>query len=84
LAVLIPLTYLFFIIPRDVLSGLVLLLTAPLIPLFMILIGSIADALNRRQWETLSRLSAHFLDVLQGMTTLKLFGRSRDQIQVIA
>ena len=84
LAALLPLTVLFFIFPLDPLSGLVLLLTAPLIPIFMILIGGAADALTRRQWTALSRLSAHFLDALQGLATLKMFNRSREQIQVIA
>jgi len=83
LAAIVPLTFLVFVFPIDPLSGLVLLLTAPLIPVFMILIGSLADALTRRQWGALSRLSAHFLDVLQGLTTLKLFNRSRDQIILI-
>ena len=84
LAALVPVTLLAFVLPLDLISGLVLLLTAPLIPLFMILIGNLADALTRRQWTALSRLSAHFLDVLQGLTTLKLFNRSREQIRVIA
>ena len=84
LAVLIPVAILAFVLPRDPLSGVVLFLTAPLIPLFMILIGSLADALTRQQWQTLSRLGAHFFDVLQGLPTLKLFGRSREQIAVIA
>lgn len=84
LAALVPLAFLLFIFPQDTLSGLILLLTAPLIPIFMILIGSLADALTRKQWETLSRMSAHFLDVLQGLTTLKVLGRSRAQIKVIA
>jgi ATP-binding cassette subfamily C protein CydCD len=83
LAALLPVAFLVFVFPADPLSGLVLLLTAPLIPLFMILIGSLADALTHRQWAALSRMSAHFLDVLQGLTTLKLFGRSREQIAVI-
>ncbi|MCX7668555.1 MAG: thiol reductant ABC exporter subunit CydD, partial [Anaerolineae bacterium] len=83
LAGLVPFIFLLFVLPADPLSGLVLLLTAPLIPLFMILIGHMADALTRRQWTELSRMSAHFLDVLQGLTTLKLFGRSREQIAVI-
>ncbi|MFL7893481.1 MAG: ABC transporter transmembrane domain-containing protein, partial [Anaerolineales bacterium] len=83
LAALVPVTFLFFIFPLDRLSGLVLLLTAPLIPVFMVLIGERADAITKRQWRTLSRMSAHFLDVLQGLTTLKLFGRSRAQIGVI-
>ena len=84
LAVIVPAAFLVCVFPLDPLSGLVLLLTAPLIPLFMILIGSLADGLTQRQWTALSRMSAHFLDVLQGLTTLKLFNRSREQIRVIA
>ena len=84
LAALVPLTFLAVVLPLDPLSGLVLLLTAPLIPLFMVLIGRAAERLTRRQWTALSRMSAHFLDALQGLTTLKLFGRSRRQIAVIA
>ena len=84
LAVVIPVTFLLVVFPLDPLSGLILLLTAPLIPVFMILIGSLADSLTRQQWTALSRMSAHFLDVLQGLTTLKLFNRSREQIAVIA
>jgi thiol reductant ABC exporter CydD subunit len=84
LAALVPLTVLLFVFPLDWVSGLIMLLTAPLIPVFMILIGSLAETLTRRQWTSLSRMSAHFLDVLQGLTTLKLFGRSRDQFRVIA
>jgi thiol reductant ABC exporter CydD subunit len=84
LAALIPLAILAFVLPLDPLSGVVLLVTAPLIPFFMNLIGSVADGLTRKQWTSLSRMSAHFLDVLQGLTTLKLLGRARDQIQVIA
>lgn len=84
LAALVPLAVLLFVFPLDWVSGLVLLLTAPLIPVFMVLIGDTADALTRRQWTSLSRMSAHFLDVLQGLTTLKLLGRSREQIRTIA
>jgi ATP-binding cassette subfamily C protein CydD len=84
LAALVPLTLLVFVFQLDLLSGVVLLLTAPIIPVFMILIGNLADGLTQRQWTSLSRMSAHFLDVLQGLTTLKLLGRSRDQIQTIA
>jgi len=84
LAALVPLTVLLFVFPLDWVSGLILLLTAPLIPVFMVLIGSQADALTRRQWTSLSRMSAHFLDVLQGLTTLKLFARSREHFRTIA
>jgi ATP-binding cassette subfamily C protein CydD len=84
LAALVPLTVLLFVFPLDWISGLVLLITAPLLPLFMVLIGHLADALTRRQWTSLSLMSAHFLDVLQGLTTLKLLGRSREQVRTIA
>jgi thiol reductant ABC exporter CydD subunit len=84
LAALVPLTVFLFVLPLDWISALVLLLTAPLLPLFMVLIGSAADALTRRQWASLSRMSAHFLDVLQGLSTLKHLGRSREQRQTIA
>ncbi len=84
LSALIPLIMLIIVFPLDVLSGVVLLLTAPMIPFFMVLIGSLASAQSRRQWTQLSRLSAHFLDVLQGLTTLKIFGRSREQALEIA
>ena len=84
LAALVPLTFLAFIFPLDPLSGLVLALTAPLIPLFMVLIGNTSKSLTRRQWRTLSRMSAYFLDVLAGLTTLKILGRSRAQVGEIA
>ena len=79
IAGLVPLAFLVLIFPLDFISGLVLLLTAPLIPIFMVLIGSLAESLTRRQWETLSRLSAFFYDLLQGLTTLKTMGRSQAQ-----
>ena len=84
IAAIVPTSILMFVFPIDWLSGLVLLLTAPLIPLFMILIGKGAEAVTRKQYETLTRLSAHFLDSLQGLTTLKLFGRSRDHAEKVA
>ncbi|POB11677.1 thiol reductant ABC exporter subunit CydD [Sulfobacillus sp. hq2] len=68
---------------RDWITGLILLITVPLIPFFMILIGRQAESSTKRQWETLSRLSAHFLDVLQGLTTLKLLGQSAGQARGI-
>ncbi|MEZ0396423.1 MAG: thiol reductant ABC exporter subunit CydD [Anaerolineales bacterium] len=81
---LVPLSILFFVFPLDWISGLVLLLTAPLIPLFMILIGRTGEALTRRQYTLLGRLSASFLDSLQGLVTLKQFGRERDRIHELA
>jgi ATP-binding cassette, subfamily C, bacterial CydCD len=84
LAALVPATLVVLVFPIDWISGLILLLTAPLIPLFMILIGGIAESLTRRQWRSLSRMAAHFLDVLQGLPTLKMLGRSREQARIIA
>jgi ATP-binding cassette, subfamily C, bacterial CydCD len=74
---LVPISILIVVFPIDLLSGIVMLVTAPLIPFFMILIGRGAEIVTRRQYQTLSRLSAHFLDSLQGLTTLKLFGQAR-------
>lgn len=82
--VLTPLAVLAVVLPMDWLSGMVLVLTAPLIPLFMILIGKGAERLNQRQWAKLARMSAHFLEVFQGLTTLKLFNASRREAEVIA
>ena len=79
----IPLLILGFVFPLDWKSGLILLLTGPLIPMFMILIGKLAERKSLEQWQYLSWMSAHFLDVLQGLTTLKVFGRSNDQARVI-
>jgi ATP-binding cassette subfamily C protein CydD len=79
LAALIPLAVLLVVFPLDRLTGIILLVTAPLIPVFMLLIGNLSESATRKQWAVLSRLSAHFLDVLQGLTTLKQLGRSRDQ-----
>ncbi len=84
ISALVPLSILLFVFPIDLLSGVVLLLTAPLIPFFMILIGKAAEALTKRQYETLSRLSAHFLDSLQGLTTLKHFSASQRHARTIA
>lgn len=84
LAALIPLAVLAFVFPLDMVSGLILLFTAPFIPLFMVLIGSRAERLNQRQWRRLAALSARFLDSLQGLTTLKLFNATRREAEVIA
>lgn len=82
-AALVPLLILLVVFPVDLLTGVVLLVTAPLIPLFMILIGRVAGSVARRQYGALSRMSAHFLDVMQGLTTLKLFNRSQRQVETI-
>ncbi len=63
--------------------GIILLITYPLIPFFMIMIGKKAGKMNEAQWERMSFLSGHFLDVLQGLTTLKLFNRAEEQEAVV-
>ncbi len=83
LAAFIPLSILLLVFPLDLLTAIVFLLTAPLIPLFMYLIGKAAESLTQRQYQTLSRLSAYLLDVLQGLTTLKMLGQSRSQARNI-
>lgn len=64
--------------------GLIFLLTAPLIPALMIMIGRGAENLSHKNFQLLSRMSAHFLDTLQGLATLKLFMRSRAEAERIA
>ncbi|MGH8427602.1 MAG: thiol reductant ABC exporter subunit CydD [Gammaproteobacteria bacterium] len=83
LAAIVPLAILVVVFPVDWISGLILAGTAPLIPLFMVLIGKGTEALNERQWSRLTRLSAHFLEVLSGLGTLKAFGAARGEIKLV-
>jgi ATP-binding cassette subfamily C protein CydD len=76
LAVLVPLLVLALVFAADPLSGLVLLVTLPLVPLFMSLLGARAREETTRQWRVLARLAAQFLDSLRGLPTLKAFGRA--------
>jgi ATP-binding cassette, subfamily C, bacterial CydD len=75
LSVFVPLLVVGYILPRDIASALLLVVTAPVIPVMMVLVGSYAEEHTRRQWLALSRMGAHFLDALQGLPTLKAFGR---------
>ena len=84
LVVFIPLAILAFVIPTDWVSGLIMLLTAPLVPLFMIIIGKGTEALNQAQWRTLARMSGHVFDAIEGLTTLKLFNASHAEICAVA
>ncbi|WP_407359895.1 thiol reductant ABC exporter subunit CydD [Microbacterium sp. LBN7] len=68
-------------------SGLTAIITLPLIPLFLILIGIATRTVQKKQWQTLQRLAARFADTVQGLSTLRLFGRDRraaDRIEVTA
>ncbi|MFC4259078.1 thiol reductant ABC exporter subunit CydD [Marinobacter lacisalsi] len=73
LCVSVPVMILATVLWLDWLAALFLLLSAPLIPLFMALVGMGAEKLNQQHMETLGRLSGHFLDRLRGLTTLQLF-----------
>jgi ATP-binding cassette subfamily C protein CydD len=83
LAVLIPVAILVVVMPMNWVSGLILLFTAPMIPLLMALVGAGAAAANRRNFKALARLSGHFFDLVQGLTTLKLLNRSAEQQQQV-
>lgn len=80
---LIPVTILVFVFPLDLISGLIFVVTAPLIPFFMILIGKRAQRLTDRQYNRMSRLAAHFVDSLQGITLLKMFGQAKNRAESI-
>lgn len=84
LSTMIPLIMAIAIIDTTPWVAVVLLVTFPLIPYFMILIGKKAESMNKQQWERMSFLSGHFLDILQGIATLQLFGRAKEQTDVIA
>ena len=84
LSALVPFAMFLAIAPADWLSGIVVLVTAPLIPVFMILIGTGTERVNRRQWRKLTRMGGHFLDVVEGLTTLKILNASRREAAHVA
>ena len=84
LSVLVPLMIAGYILPRDLSSAVLLLVTAPVIPILMILVGSYAEEHTRRQWKALARMGASFLDAMQGITTSKVFGRSAEEGEKVA
>ena len=84
MAVMIPAAILAFVFPYSWVAGTLLLVTAPLVPLFMILVGMGAESISQRHFQALARMSAYFLDVLQGLPTLKLFDRSKGVEKTIA
>jgi ATP-binding cassette subfamily C protein CydD len=83
LAAFIPAAILIFVFPTDWISGIIMLISAPLIPIFMIVIGKGAERLNQRQWRKLAWMSAHFYDVIEGLSTLKLFNASRYEAEIV-
>ena len=84
LATVVPVVVLGFVATVDLTSALIMLLTLPLVPVFMWLIGRYTEQRTREQWSALRRLSTHFLDVVRGLPTLRAFGRARVQQATIA
>ncbi len=84
LALIVPLTVVVVVADRDWIAALIIVATLPLIPLFMALVGATTRERMERQLRTLQQLAGHFLDVVTGLPTLKVFGRAKAQIQAIA
>ncbi len=80
LAMIVPLVVIATMATADLVATLTVVLTVPLIPFFMALIGSATVRRRKRRWEALARLSGHFLDVVSGLPTLRVFGRSEAQL----
>ena len=83
LAVVVPLIGGVAILTQDVLAAVIVAATLPLIPVFMVLIGRYTEARVDRQWASLGVLSGHFLDLVEGLPTLRVFGRARAQVDTI-
>jgi ATP-binding cassette subfamily C protein CydD len=79
LAVIVPLVVLAAVVGKDWISAAIIAATIPLIPLFMALVGATTRERMDRQLRTLQRLAGHFLDVVSGLPTLKVFGRAKAQ-----
>ncbi|MEZ8020096.1 cysteine/glutathione ABC transporter permease/ATP-binding protein CydD [Vibrio splendidus] len=83
LSVMIPFIILVVVFPVNWAAGLIFLVTAPLVPLFMALVGMKAADANRKNFKALQRLSGHFYDRLQSMTTIRLFDRTNAETEVL-
>ncbi|WP_086984417.1 heme ABC transporter permease/ATP-binding protein CydD [Vibrio aphrogenes] len=83
LAVLIPFLILIVVFPSNWAAGLIFLITAPLVPLFMALVGMKAADANKKNFKALQRLSGHFYDRLQSMTTIRLFYRAEAETELL-
>jgi thiol reductant ABC exporter CydD subunit len=84
LACIVPFVVLVQIAMIDWVSGVLIAVTLPLVPVFMVLIGLQTQKHTERHWRSLSVLASHFLDVTAGLPTLKVFGRARAQAAEIA
>lgn len=83
LAALVPAAILAWLFPADLVAGVTIALTLPLIPIFMALVGWTTEKLNARQFSALTRLAHHLLEVIGGLPTLKALARARAQAEVI-
>ncbi len=83
LAVIVPITVIVVMVGADWISSLIIAVTVPLIPLFMGLVGASTKVRMRRQARLLQRLAGHFLDVVAGLPTLKVFGRAKAQVAAV-
>jgi ATP-binding cassette, subfamily C, bacterial CydD len=84
LASMVPILICIAIFPFNWAAAVILLCTAPLIPIFMILVGMGAADINRRHFKALAYLSGHFLDRLKGLSTIRLFNQGQQQTEQIA
>ncbi len=83
LAVIVPVTVIVVMLGADWISAVIVAVTVPLIPLFMALVGASTKVRMRRQARLLQRLAGHFLDVVAGLPTLKVFGRAKAQVAAV-
>ena len=84
LGVLVPIAVVVRVAAADWISAVIIAVTLPLIPFFAVLVGWHTKAQTRKQWRLLAILGGHFLDVVEGLPTLKVFGRARAQEEVVA
>ena len=83
LACVVPFLVIAWVAFVDLEAAVIMLLTLPLVPVFMWLIGSYTADMTRERWQALRQLSSHFLDVVRGLPTLRSFGRGQDQVAIV-
>ena len=83
LAVIVPVTIVLVVLGADWISAVIIVVTVPLIPLFISLVGASTKVRMERQAKLLHRLAGHFLDVVAGLPTLKVFGRAKAQAAAV-
>lgn len=80
---ILPLIMILVVMPVNWVVGLIFLVAGPLVPVFMALVGMGAASANRSQFLAMARMGGYFLDRLQGLSTLKLFGQAAQELQTI-